>query len=376
MGNGSIEETGLLDFAVSRLVDLLPPTWGVSVIRDPRVGPRSQADAFVDLTAGDGTSVSYIVEVKPSRRLSAHALVDLVSQYAAASSRPGVVVTDYANPALRAACLDYGLGYIDRTGWVYLRSERPALFLNQQGATKAPRLPQGSSAMTRLNGPGAGQVVQTLFDTLLPVGVRDLAEAAGVSPGTVAKVLPVLEHAGVITRSESGRVVTLSHRGLLSRWTQDYDFVRSNRDVTWLLAPRGIDWVLTELRNLSTHGLADGPEARVAATGSLAARRLLPADTLSVTPLALASLYSSDPEHLAEQLRLRPATKATANVVLARPRDESVFHGPALDGYLRLVPRARILADLMTQGGRFVDEAEQLLDVLEPSEPTPYSYSP
>src|SRR5664280_405752 len=232
VGNESIEETALLDVAVSRLVDLLPSTWGVGVIRDPRIGPRSRADAFVDLTAGDGTSVSYVVEVKPSGRLSAHTVVDMVSQYAAVSGRPGVVVTDYANPALRAACLDYGVGYIDRTGWVYLRSESPALFLDHQGATKAPRLPRGSSGMTRLNGPGAGQVVQTLFDAPLPVGVRDLAQAAGVSPGTVAKVLPVLEHAGVITRSESGRVVTLSRRGLLNRWTQDYDFVRSNRDVT------------------------------------------------------------------------------------------------------------------------------------------------
>lgn len=359
VGNSPDEETPLLVRAAqARLVEVLPASWMVDL------GPaRSGAgDAVLSLTTDDGEAVTFVVEVHLSHRLGSRQIIAQLAHTVALSGHPGLVITDYANPALRAACREHDLGYIDQTGWVYLRSERPALFISRDGASRAPRPPRGSPAMTRLDGPGASHVIQTLFETALPVGVRELADTAQVSPGTVAKVLPTLAQAGVLTRDESGRVSDCSPTELLRRWTEDYDFTRSNRDVAWLLAPRGIDWVLAQLQDDDTVDVVGRPVA----TASLAARHLLPPDTISVTPLTLAALYSADPGALASHLRLRPATKTTANLVLARPRDTTTLNQkPVINGFLPIAPRARVLADLLTLGGRFVDEADQLLTTIE-----------
>jgi len=351
---------------VDRLSDLLPDTWRLLLESAPRGPQGRQPDALLTVTSPAGASSTFVIEAETSSRMSTRVLVDIASQRAAQAQLPGIIATDYAHPTLRAACLDAGLSYLDTTGWTYLRDDRMGLFVTAQGALRAPRPPRAAS-MGRLDGPGASQVIQTLFDASLPVGVRDLAAAADVSPGTAAKVLPALAKAGVVERDHAGRVISCNRSGLLSRWTEDYDFARSNRDVAWLLAPRGPEWVMTELLNMSVHEQGLDLTSRFAATGSLAARRLLPRDTLSVIPLALVSLYSAKPGALAERLRLRPATKSTANVVLARPRDVALLDArPVFDGYLRLAPRARVLADLLTLEGRFVDEAEQLLESIEP----------
>lgn len=364
MGNEGNGETDGWGPALDRLSRLLPETWTLVLDREPKPGGSIQfrPDGILRIASPKGPASLFAVEAKMSPQVSAGLLVAAASHVAELARLPGVVITQYANPALRAACLEANLGYVDTTGWVYLRDDRRGLLVTGQGASRAPGRARPTS-MVRLSGPGATQVIQTLFDARLPLGVRELAAAADVSPGTVAKVLPALEQAGAIDRTRGGQVASCDRSGLLDRWIQDYGFTRSNRDVTWLLAPRGLDGILTRLRDLMSPETNEPAGLRFAATGSLAARRLLPQDTLSVTPLALACLYCADPSDLTEQLRLRPATRSTANVVLARPQDDAILTATELfDGYLRLAPRARVLADLLTLGGRYVDEAGQLLE--------------
>lgn len=331
------------------------PGWGVTA----RHQPAQTIDAELFLAAPDGSQVVMVGEVKTAgRATSADATAEQARRLGAFLGRPALVIADFANPALRRACLERQVGYLDDTGWVYVHSESPALFINHQGAGRAT--PSGRTGLIeRLDGPGASQVIQTLYDTQLPVGVRELAARAGVSPGTVAKILPALVRHGAVVRDKAGPVTAVAARALLERWTQDYSFTRSNRQVQWLLAPRGLDQVLERLHQL---------EDPIVATGSHAARHFLPAGTLSVTPLTLLALYTGDPARTAEALRLREVDRAAANVVLAQPRDNGLLHGLPPGAPLPLLaPVARVLADLLTLGGRFVEEAEQVLAF--PSEP-------
>jgi hypothetical protein len=276
---------------------------------------------------------------------------------------PAVIFTDFANPALRKACLDRGIGFVDETGWVSLRhDDPPGLLVMLQGARRAAQN-RGDTNIARLDGPGASKVVRALWEVTIPIGVRDLAKHAHVSPGTVAKVLPSLVDAGAIERNASGAVVERNRGPLLDRWTQDYSFIRSNRDVLWLLAPHGVDSLDRSIIQL--------PESTsLVSTGSLGARNRLDGHLLSVTPLTLRAYYTDDPMQIAERLGLRPSSRSAANVVLARPRDPSLLQRIGY-GSVFPVPPVQVLADLMTMGGRFPDEAEQLFQSLYPHEQGP-----
>jgi hypothetical protein len=362
MGNAYFAETTekrVLGRAIDSLRGAFPSEWAVNVTETKTPGRRGREDMLVVRTPG-GAAAEFVVEVKSMTRGSASSAVRAAEAASLRAQLPAVVFTDFANPALRQACVDRGVGLVDGTGWVMLRNDgEPGLLVNLQGAQRFST-DRGSSAIERLDGPGASKGIRALWEVRIPIGVRELAEFAQVSPGTIAKVLPTLAQAGAIERDNTGVVIGRDRRLLLDRWTQDYSFTRSNRDVLWLLAPRGIESVDRAIVQL--------PQSTpLVSTGSLGARNMLSGSLLSVTPLTLLAYYTDDPERIANQLGLRSSSPAAANVVLARPRDPKLLR-PIGQGVVLSVPPVQVLADLMTMGGRFPDEADQLFDSLYPEE--------
>jgi hypothetical protein len=199
--------------------------------------------------------------------------------------------------------------------------------------------------VTRLNGVAANRTIRALAATDLPVGVRPLAAAAEVSPGSVSKLLVTLASEGFVDRDQNGGVVSVRRRALVRRWARDYSFARSNRSVGYYIAPRGLDRTLSRI---------DGRGA-VAITGSAAARRYLPEAVTSVVPLRLLALYASDPAAVSAELGLIAAEPTTANVVIAVPQDAAILPaadqtGPAV-APLALC-RCRLADTSRTLGGR------------------------
>src|SRR5699024_12458603 len=114
-----------------------------------------------------------------------------------------------------------------------------------------------------------------------PIGVRALADGAGVTPGSVSKVLPTLAREGARDRDERGAVTVVRRRALIRRWVQDYSFLGTNRSARHLIAPRGLDRTLNRLTDQQ-------PSATL--PGSAAARRYLPAAATSGVPRRLLPL--------------------------------------------------------------------------------------
>ncbi len=356
MGNMPFGETLVLRHAAERLREFMPASWDVNLVPDVRdnlTGRRYDADLILRSPAGE---TIFVVEVKSSKQGSRSAKVVVDQLRDLARGRPALLVTSFANPPLRRACEDAGVGYLDETGWAYLRSDDTGLFVVHEGAKRAPSLEKRDATMSRLDGPGASAVIRCLWEISTPIGVRALASEAEVSPGTAAKVLPSLASYGAIERDSTGAVTAVDRRLLLERWVQDYGFFTTNSEVHWFLASRGPDYAYKQLENQSVHQVA---ETMVALTGYLAAFMALPRGTFPVIPHSLLSLYAWDPELLASALSLKPATRQTANVVIVKPRDASLLR-PGLEP----VPVPQALADLMTMGGRFPELAEQVFEIL------------
>lgn len=363
MRNGPFGETGVLEAATGRLNALLPPSWQLKIDREVAFGD-SRVDAVADLTGVDSSSgVRFAVEVKRSGSVSAAVLLSVLRDLRRATGLPVLFVSDYIGPALRAALSAEQMSYADVTGWVRVVNDEPLLLVTGHGAERAPRT-RTTSAVTRLNGIAASRTIRALANVDLPCGVRGLAAAADVSPGSVSKLLATLAVEGSVERDSAGAVTAVRMRELIRRWTQDYSYKASNRSVGFYLAPRGLDRTLDRLTGIGG----------VTLTGSAASRRLLPAAVTPVVPLRLLALYAADPADLAHGLRLVSADPSTANVLIAAPLDPMIL--PATDqvgatdrGDLPVAPAPLVLADLLTLPARSDAEADQLFDVLASIDP-------
>jgi hypothetical protein len=352
MRNAEIRETSIVSEALRSLSALLPASWILDQHAEPRPDGR-RVDARVRLTAPNGERISFVVEAKRSGAVSTLLLLSSLRELERQVSLPVLFASDYIGPALRAALAEGNFSYADATGWVRLTSDEPLVLLTGQGAGKSPRPQRTVSAVVRLNGVAANRTIRVLATADVPLGVRDLAERADVSPGSVSKLLVTLAAEGIVDRDDRGGVVFVRRRALIRRWVRDYTFVKANKSVGYYIAPRGLERTLARL---------DGSPVPVALTGSAAARRLLPDGTTSVVPLRLLALYAAAPTALARDLGLVDAEPAVGNVILAAPQDQEIL-APAEHG-LPIAPVALVLADLLTLPSRSDAEADQLVGAL------------
>lgn len=351
MRNIQIQETSRIGEALCSIAALLPASWMVED-RARILADGTQVDAAIDLTAPTGERISFVVEAKPSGSLPTALLLSALRDLEQRSSLPVLFVSDYIGASLRAALTDEGISFADGTGWVRLTTTDPLVLLTGQGAAKSPR-PGRTSAVVRLNGIAASRTIRALATTRLPIGVRDLADLADVSPGSVSKLLATLAAEGIVDRDDRGGVAVVRRRALIQRWVRDYTFTKANKSVGYYIAPRGLERTLTRLRS---------SKIAIGLTGSAAARQLLPDGTTSVVPLRLLALYAARPGALVPELGLIDADPATANVVISTPQDQQIL--APVDGEPPLAPVALVLADLLTLPNRSDAEAEQLMDAL------------
>lgn len=358
MGNSAEQETSRLADAERRLRALLPATWSV---RTKSTGPdRPALDARLVITSPNGDSALLVPVVKRWSTAPTSSVIGTLRALSQARSAPILLVTDYVNRPLREACEAGQINYLDQTGWAYFALDSPAMLIRAQGGDRPPAR-RFSHAVTRLTGKASARLIRTLLTAEPPLGVRELALQSGTSPSSAAKVLPTLATAGAIERDDQGQVTLLRRRQLLERWTADYQFLKSNRQVGYYLAPRGVEQ--------ARQRLTGRPE--VALTGVAAARAYLPAEAMAVVPTTTLTLYSTDIDATVASLRLLAADRPSANVLIAEPVDPALVQSPAaaVDG-IPVVALPQVLADLLTMPGRESLLAEQLMDHLASTDPT------
>ncbi len=352
MRNTTIKETHLLADALVSIAKTLPATWQITQNQEGKVGGR-RVDAIVELIGPNGFLVAFATEAKSSGSIPTGSILAMLRDLETQSQRDVLFVSDFIGPTLREALRQNGMSYADATGWVRITADDPLILLTSEGAQRAPKQ-RNDSAVKRLNGVAAGRTIRALATVELPIGVRDLAGLAGVSPGSVSKLLETLAAESVVDRNERGAVIGVQRRDLIQRWARDYSFAKSNSRVNYYIAPRGLDRLEKDLQT----------QNGVAVTGSGAARQLLPQSTTSVVPLRLQTLYSAEPTKLANELGLIAAETTNANVMIAAPQDSEILPTTGI----ALAPTALVLADLITLPGRGDAESQQLFDALAKSD--------
>lgn len=342
-------EERVLRLVIERLRQRLPDDWVAELELQPRrrVGPRSaEPDAVLTVRAPDGSNGSLLIEAK--RRLDPKLVpiaVDQLARYRSEAGEGGMVVAAYLSRRTRELLTEAQLGYADATGNLRLTLDRPAVYIETQGADANPWAKPGDRPLRSLKGPTAGRILRALCDFRPPFGVEQLVALSGTSLGSVARVFALLDDEGLIEREPRGPVTAVKWVDLIRRWSDDYAFARTNTTYRFL-EPRGATHLLTRIKE------ATWPYA---ITGSLAGAAVAPI----ATP-ALATLYVEDFALAAEMLRLRPAERG-ANVLLVEPFDRVVFERTWMADGLRYAALSQVAVDLLTGPGRSPAEGDALL---------------
>lgn len=333
--------------------EALPPAWEVRQ-QSNRGNRAGRPDARLVLTAPDGTSTVVLIESRAAvTPRDVAAVAARIEPHRTDEVGGAILVAPFVSPRTRAQLAQHGLGWFDATGNLRLAVDRPAVLIDRTGADRSEFRDPADRLLKSLRGPAAARVVLELCETTLPVGVRELAQRAGVGAASSARVLDLLDREAVVERGEGGVVVAVRKRSLVSRWAEDYKLMASN-EVVAALDPRGVNHALTAV---------SGIDARIAVTGSAAARAYLPEEVIPVSPLVSLSLYAEDPMDLMARLGLRRVERGT-NVLVVQPYDEVVHEKARLVGGIRCAAPAQVVADLLTGPGRSSEEAEHLVAAL------------
>lgn len=331
----------------------LPPAW-VVVRRVTRGGGADgyEADARLEIRAPDG--IRGIVLVKARNALTAQAVSTLAPRLvreAGSGEVEGIILAaPFLSEMTRQRLREAGLSYLDLTGNIRIQFDRPAVYLEAQGARKDPTPPQ--RGVRSLKGPKAARLVRALCDWRPPMGVRELARRADADAGYATRVLRLLADEDLVQRAPTGVVGEVRWSELLRRWARDYGVTTSNLALPYL-APRGIDGVLELLAKYRRW---------YAITGSFAVP-----GAAAVARSRLITCFLDDPERNAEKLGLRPSDVG-ANVLLVQPFDPVVYERSRTEDGLRLTALSQCVADLLTGSGREPSEAESLMGWMERNE--------
>jgi hypothetical protein len=342
-------EAEILAAAIAQLRDRLPSTWDLDTIALSHEGGDQGADAILRLRDPDGQEATLIVEIKNQVRGAAD-IARIRQQLDRVTARypgsRGVLVTRYLSPAARSHLDEYGLLYLDLTGNLSVDAERPALFLRDRGADRDPWRGPGRPPAA-LKGEPAARVVRALADIRGPWRIRELIKVSRATTGSVYRVVDFLESEALVTRDTDSLVSVTDRAALLRRWSQDYQFLHTNKVTRWI-APRGLPALLDSMRKTGMDGYA--------LTGSIAAGAWAPH-----APARSAMIYATEPKKAATTWDLRPS-EGGVNVLIARPTYPVVLERTreALDGLCVAAP-SQVAVDMLTGPGRAPAEAEELL---------------
>ena len=366
MRNNYISETKLIDTAVREIGSRLPPRWLLldrakgAAVPSPQESTR-MIDAIWELRDPDGLSSDIIVEVK-ANPVEPRWVDSAASQLKALSysmyeqdgaTAAKILVSTYLSPLTRERLAEAGISYADSTGNIRFTVDRPAVYIETQGADKNPF--REERPLQSLKGGRTSRVVRGLLDYRTPFGTRELAGETASSAAMISRVSSLLEPDEIVTKeSPRGRFVSVDWEALARRWATDYEFASSNTLTTWL-EPRGTRALFSRLRDAGI---------RYAVTGSFAGYRLAP-----IAAPRLAALYVDDPETAAQSLGLRPA-ETGGNVLLVRPFDPVAFERAEYDDGITYARVTQVLLDLMKGPGRGPAEAEALLEWMRDNEDT------
>jgi hypothetical protein len=320
-----------------------------------RLGPidyREPAfDGVVELRAPDGKTSRFVFAFK--RGVEPRDVDRLSKLLSVPPASHPLLLAPYLTPRTRELLRDRGISHADGTGNLWIAAG--SVYIERLGTTGNPSTRRANADEERtprrsLRGPSTARVIRYLCDVAGPLRVRAIARATGVDPGSVSRIIHLLESEAYVRRDDFS-IVGVDWKGLIVRWGED---LAKDRVSESYLAPRGLDNVYSHLKR---------GRLRYALTGSAAATLIAPAAVAGTL-----DIYVDDFDAAARALALRDGA-GVGNVRLIEAFDPVVFDRTNDSGELVLAAPSQVAADLVTLPHRSADELAALFDWMEQNGP-------
>src|SRR6056297_3623916 len=340
MGRPPIPEASRkLATVVDQLGGLLPVSWTFTVEH------RNRDGGVIEIAAPDGAAATLSVFTR--RRLEPRDAAKLTLP-----DDPTIVFADWLSHRTRELLLERAANFVDGTGNIDVRLDRPAISIRTDGAQRDPD-PRPKGRGPSLDGPRAWALMRTLIEVEPPYTAGDLAAALGMDDGYVSRILNVLTEELMIERKPRQPVTAVDWEKVVRQVTDDYGCLTSNEIATWN-APGGPDQFLRDV--------ASARPKRCVLTGSFSSNKIV-----TVTAPYIAIVYTDDAERLAKDLRLLP-TRVGGNVITAVPYDPVVYERTRMIDGIEHASLSQVLVDCLTGNARMPSEGEALLKWMQRNE--------
>ena len=335
--------------AANVLRERLPLDWQVNVAIAPRLA-NARPDGIITVRSPDGSAADIVVEYK--RRLDPANVDAALSQLARWPRAQPMVMAPFLSQGARRVLRERGACWVDAAGNFRVVLDKPALFIELEGAAKNP-FGRGGAPLKSLRGPGAAAAARAVCDYRPPYSLGQLGRQTGVASAGLFRVVDLLLRESLVEKaSQRGPIVAVDWAGILTRWCEDYSLLGSNRVVS-ALEPRGTDVLLGKLR---------ASDRDYALTASAVAARVAP-----VAPSRLIVIFTETPESMASDLSVTP-TESGANVLLVEPFSPVIMQRMETRDGLRCAALSQVAADLLTSPGRGPAEGEALIGWMKENE--------
>lgn len=310
-----------------------------------RQHPRApEADALIELAGA-----TFIVAWKSSGAAApVSAAVEQIRRHASAVGRRAIplIAVPFMGPVGGRRCEEADVAWLDLSG--NARIFAPGIRVRiegQENQFKSRGRPLSTFA------PKSARIARwLLLHPKQPMAQREIAQATGMDEGFTSRIVSRLEEDDLIVRDLDGAIRPRDPDLLLDAWRETYDFSK-HQVIQGHVAARSGDELLKQLSgDLREQGV------KHAATG-LAAAWLL----TRFAGFRLVTIYvlKRPAPALLERLGFREEARG-ANVWLAVPKDEGVFHGAADREGMACVHPVQAYLDLKDHPERAKEAADHL----------------
>lgn len=343
-----MREAELLQALRKHLPEILPikgPRWHLRV----QLHGRS-FDAIVD---GElkGQKVRLLIELlaQPNLAKISHKISHLKRLKSSKSDNIPIFAAPYFNKAVRDLCREKSCAYIDLSGSAWL-DWGPLLIDKEARKNLYPHESRHKSPFADK----ASLVIRHLLSQPNENGrVREVAQAVGLSPGYVSKVMRASQEAGYVSQDSKGAFRLRNIPEMLADWSAYYNWRKNESDPYYAL-PKHKGGLRDILKPLLEN--QDGYAVSLHAGNNL------------IEPYAKSDIwhiYVLDDrirKRLASALSLRPVKEDAGNIVLLKPYYRaSALHGARHVHGLRVVSDVQLYLDLKGYPVRGEEAADRIL---------------
>jgi hypothetical protein len=274
-------------------------------------------------------------------------LASLVSYAARNEDLAPLILSDYLGEEKREECKSEGVNLIDLSGNAYLVHE--GLYIEREGFSN--RYPERRKGRGPFSDKASLILRIALEDKSRSWGVREIAQAAGLDPGFVSRMMGELVKGGYFV-NDGRKFKLLDAKSLLEDWVSAYDY-RKNEEHAYFCLADSPGEILDRLHD------AVGRRSMLYALSFQAGANLV-ASHSAYGEVHIYLREESDRKFFEQHLRLREVERG-ANVFLCRPHyRHSAFHRIQEVGGLRVVSDLQLYLDLYKYPLRGLEQAEYL----------------